>query len=40
MACSDMITCIYSQTVFQQITWNSDKGPKLHMGDLQMSLHV
>ena len=29
MACSDMIT--YNQTVFQQITWNSDKGSRLRM---------
>ena len=25
---------MYSQTVFQQITWNSDKGPKLRKDDL------
>ena len=39
MACSDMITCSYSQTVFQQIIWNSEKGPKLCMDNLLMYLH-
>ena len=38
MACSDMITCT-AKTVFQQITWNSDKGPRLRMDVLQMYLH-
>ena len=30
---------MYSQTVFQQITWNSDKRRKLRMDDLHMDLH-
>ena len=27
---------VYSQMVFQQILWNSDKGPRLQMDFLQM----
>ena len=39
MVCSKMNDNMFSQTVFQQITWNSEKGPKFRIDDLQMHLH-
>ena len=38
MACSDIITCTAKQC-FSKITWNSDKGPRLHMDVLQMYIY-
>ena len=37
MACSDKM---HSQTVFQRITWNSDKCPRPRKDILQMYLHI
>ena len=37
MVCSDMITCTAKQCFSKLLRI---KGPKLHMDDLQMSLHV